>query len=279
MNVYATLSDTRRYLGLTAAQTGDDDLLLVLLGAASRLIEQFTGRRFYPVRQTHAYAAGDPGCLLLRDDLLALHSLTNGDGSAISAAAYHLAPAGAAVSTAVLLDRTQAAFTHDGDPIDAIEVDGTWGYHLAWPDAWIDSGDSVQDNPLASDAAALTVGDADAPTLTGYGTRFAVGQLLRVEDEYLHVLAIDTTTNVLTVARGVNGTTAASHAQATAIEVYAPPADIRQVCLRVVSWLHKQKDAGFVQAAGSLRGQIAVPPALPDDVQQILEPYVRVRVA
>jgi len=279
MNIYATLSDTRRYLGLTAAQTGDDDLLLVLLAAASRLIDQYTGRRFYPARQTHAYPAGDPGCLLLRDDLLGLHSLTNGDGSTIPAAAYHLAPSGAPVSAAVLLDRTQAAFTHDGDPIDAIEVDGTWGYHPAWPDAWIASGDSVQDDPLASSATALTVDDADAPTITGYGTRFAVGQIVRIEDEYLHVLAINTSTNTLTVARGVNGTTAASHAQATTIDVYAPPADIQQVCLRVVSWLYKQKDAGFVQAAGSLRGQIAIPPALPDDVQQILAPYVRVRAA
>jgi len=47
----------------------------------------------------------------------------------------------------------------------------------------------------------------------------------------------------------------------------------------VVSWLYKQKDAGFVQSAGSLRGQVVVPPALPGDVQQILAPYVRVRVA
>lgn len=105
-----------------------------------------------------------------------------------------------------------------------------------------------------------------------------MGQLLRIEDEYLHGLAINTTTNTLTVARGVNGTTAASHAQSTAIDVYAIPADIRGVCLRIASWLYKQPDAGFVQATGGLRGALAVPPALPDDVQRLLAPYVRVRV-
>jgi hypothetical protein len=278
MNIYATLTDARRHLDLSSAQTGDDDLLLALLGAASRLIEAYAGRRFYPVRQTVTYSYDDPALLLLHDDLLALNSLTNGDGSALSASVYHLHPAGAAVKSSVLLDRTQAVFTHDGDPVDAITVDGTWGFHPDWGNAWASSGDSVQDNPLSSSATALTVSDADAPESTGYGQRFAVGQLIRIDSEYLHVLAVNTSTNTLTVARGVNGTTAASHTQGTTIDRYCPPEDIRQVCLRVAMWLYKQQDAGFAVAAGSLRGQMIVPAALPDDVQQVLAPYTRVRV-
>ena len=100
-----------------------------------------------------------------------------------------------------------------------------------------------------------------------------MGQLLRVENEYLSICAINTTTNALSVERGVNGTTPASHAQGTAIYVFQPPEDVKQ------AWLYKQKDAGSVQAAGNLRGQVLVPPALPDDIQQILAPYMRIRVA
>ncbi|MCD4686116.1 MAG: hypothetical protein K8S97_09290, partial [Anaerolineae bacterium] len=185
---------------------------------------------------------------------------------------------GTAVAPCLELDRTQAEFAHDGDPVAALSVEGTWGYHPDWDNAWADSGDTVQDNPLSSSATTLTVSDVDAAQVTGYGQRFAVGQLLRIEDEYLHVLALNTTSNTLTVARGVNGTTAASHAQNTQIDVYAVPADVRGACLRMASWLYKQPDAGFVQAAGGLRGAFTVPPALPDDVQQILAPYVRVRV-
>jgi hypothetical protein len=279
LNIYATLADLRRYLGLTSAQTGDDDLLLTLLVAASRLIEGWAARQFYPAWETRAYTVGDPALLLLRGDLLELHSLTNGDGSTIPAAACHLEPAGEAVKSSILLDRAQALFRHDGDPVDAISVEGTWGCHPGWPDAWSESGDSVQDDPLTAGATALSVTDADAPGLTGYGARFAVGQLIRIEDEYLHVLAVDAATNILTVARGANGTTAISHDQDTGIDIYRPPEDVRQACLRVASWLYKQKDAGFVQAAGNLRGQVLVPPALPEDVQQILAPYVRVRVS
>jgi hypothetical protein len=279
LNIYATLADLRRYLGLTSAQTGDDDLLLMLLGAASRLIEGCAGRQFYPVRQTRAYTVDDPALLLLRGDLLHLDSLTNGDGSTIPAAAYHLEPAGESVKSSILLDRAQAVFTHDGDPVDAISVEGTWGCHPGWPDAWTESGDSVQDDPLAANATALAVTDADAVDPTGYGARFAVGQLIRIEDEYLPVLAVNAATNILTVARGANGTTAISHDQDTGIDIYRPPEDVRQACLRVASWLYKQKDAGFVQAAGNLRGQVLVPPALPEDVQQMLAPYVRLRVS
>lgn len=279
MNLYATLADLRRYLGLTSAQTGDDDLLLTLLGAASRLIEGYTARQFYPVRQTRAYTVDDPALLLLHGDLLHMHSLTNGAGSVIPAAAYHLEPAGEAVKSSILLDRTQAVFTHDGDPVDAITVEGTWGYHPGWPDAWPESGDSVQDDPLTAGATALAVTDADAPGPAGYGARFVVGQLIRIEEEYLHVLAVNASTNTLTVERAANGTAAASHDLGTGIDIYRPPEDVRQACLRVASWLYKQKDAGFVQAAGNLRGQVLVPPALPEDVQQILAPYVRVRVS
>jgi hypothetical protein len=279
MNLYATLDDLRRYLGLTSAQTGDDDLLLAVLGAASRLIEGYAGRRFYPERYTRAYTYRDPRTLLLEGDLLDLHTLTNGDGSTLDPEAYHLQPPGESVKSAVVLDLTQTVFVHTGDPVDAITVDATWGFHPNWAAAWTDSGDSVQDDPLSSSATTLTVSDADGLDATGLRARFGVGQLLRIEDEILHVLVINTTTNTLTVTRGANGSTAAAHDQDTAIAVYQPPDDVRQVCLRVASWLYKQKDAGFVYAAGGLRGQLTVPPALPDDVQQILQPYVRVRVA
>ncbi len=277
-NLYATLDEVRRYLGLDGGQTDDDDLLLMMLGAASRLIEGRAGRRFYPQRAVRRYAVGDPWRLLLDDDLLALHGLINGDGQPVSLDAVHLYPAGS-VACSLTLDRTRAIFVHSGDPLDAIAVEGTWGFHPAWANAWQDSGDSVQDDPLSADATTLTVSDVSAPPPDGYGRRFAVGQLLRIGEEYLHVLAVDTETDTLTVARAVNGTTAASHPRGAAIAIYRPPEDVRQACLRVVHWLYRQPDAGFILRSAGLRGEVVVPPALPDDVQQILAPYVRVRVA
>lgn len=277
-NLYATLDEVRRYLGLSAAQSDDDDLLVLMLGAASRLIEGYAGRRFYPQRATRRYAVSDPYRLLLDDDLLTLHSLTNGDGQAVPLETVHRHPAGP-VASSLILDRTRAVFVYQSDPLDAIAVEGTWGYHPAWADAWQDSGDSVQDDPLSAEATELTVSDVGAPPPGGTGRRFAVGQLLCIGEEYLHVLAVDEGTNTLTVRRAANGTAAAGHPRGAAIAVYRPPEDVRQACLRVTHWLYRQPDAGFVQRAAGLRGEVVVPPALPDDVQQILAPYVRVRVA
>lgn len=279
MNTYATLEQLRRSLGLGAAQHADDDLLIGALEAASRLVERHTGRVFYPWRQVQVYTCSNPTALLLRDDLLVLHDLINGDGTTIPAEAARLCPANEAVRSSIVLNRSQAAFTYIDEPLDAITVDGTWGFHPEWDTAWAPSGDTVQDAALDADTPAITVADADG-ALPGSGEpRFSVGRLLRIGEEYLHIRAVDTSQNRLTVTRGANGTAASAHPQGSAIELYLPPDDVRQACLRVAAWLYKQRDAGYVQAAGALRGQIVVPPALPEDAAQILGPLVRVRVA
>lgn len=271
MLTYATLIQLRRYLGLREAQTADDALLTDLLGAASRLIERHTGRRFYPVRALRRYDCRQPFTLLLGDDLLALHALTNGDGAAIAPAHIHLHPPGGPVYHGLTLDRARAAFIYDDDPLEALAVEGTWGYHPDWSTAWRESGAALADDPLGAADETLH--------LSGPGAAVEVGHLLRLADEYALVAAVDPLAGTLRVRRGAHGTLAQAHPAGTPLAIYAPPPDVAQVCLRVAAWLYRQKDAGWVQAAGGLRGQVTVPPALPDDVALVLGPYVRLRVA
>lgn len=269
MLTYATLPQLRRYLGLRDGQTADDTLLAELLGAASHLIERYTGRRFYPARGVRRYDCRRAFALLFDRDLLALHALTNGDGRHIDPVDVHLQPPGGPVYGGLLLDKTRVAFVYDDDPLEALAVDGTWGYHPDWASAWRESG-AVLGEPL--DAA------ADVFPLSG-SAAFEPGQLARAADEYLTVTAYDAAAGTLAVRRGAHGTTPQTHAAGTALDLYVPPPDVAQVCLRVAAWLYRQKDAGWVQAAGGLRGQVVVPPALPDDVALVLGPYVRLRVA
>ena len=266
---YANLTDLRRALGLTAAQTADDALLGDLLEASTRLIEAHTGRWFAPVMATRLYSFVASDYVPLDADLLKLNGITH-PGGAIALSDVHLEPLNAAVKTLITLDPGAVALTHSGDPVGAVGVVAVWGFHPTWNTAWIVSDQSVDDDPLTSAAQTLTVLDS-AP--------FSVGNLLSIEGEYLRVLAVNTDTHTLTVARGVNGSNAAEHARETPISIYAPPADVRQACLRLASWLYRQKDVGFAQAMGGLRGQAIVPSALPEDVQQILMPYVRIRVS
>jgi hypothetical protein len=238
MDVLATLYVLRRHLGFAASDTAEDARLLAALEAASTTIERRTRRHFTPRVATipHSINRQNVRDLLLNDDLLTLQSLTNGDGSSIN-----INNAIVLSSSAIrLIDGT--AFIYTDTPEDAVFVTGIWGYHPDWDSAWIDSGDTVQDNPLSAVATTITVNDVDAANVDGT-PRFQVGQVLRIESEYVRVLATDDALNTLTVARGINGTTAASHNNATALEIYQPPTDVVNLCLRWALWLYKEPDA------------------------------------
>jgi len=72
--------------------------------------------------------------------------------------------------------------------------------------SYADSGDTVQDNPLAATSIELNVSN---------GGNFAVGDIIKIENELLFVRHI--ATNKLYVIRGYRATTPAEHAQTTQI--------------------------------------------------------------
>ena len=275
MIVYATLTQLRQRLDIPTADTDDDGRLLVSLRQATAQIDRYTARRFAPVKQTRRYDVQDPFYLRLDIDLLELDTLTNGDGSNIDLGDVLLIPTGDGPKSVIRLDpEGDAFFIYEASPVQALQVTGIWGFHDNWSEAWRDTADTVEDNPLSSSATTITVNDADGSDSADLSPRFQVGQLLKIEDEYLHVTAVDTTSNELTVIRGVRGTTAASHAQNTAISVYVPPQDIQALCLRWATWLYQQVNAGIGAGADWL-----YPPDLPGDMATMAECLRRVRVA
>lgn len=246
MHTLATLHALRLHLGLGPADSADDARLVHALRAASAHLERLAGRRFSPRRESIAHRADAPSnSLLLRADLLTLLALTDAaSGQAISTESVVCLPEGD--SPCYALRRS------DGGAFPAaLVVDGIWGWHDRWSDAWTPSGDAVQDDPLAADAVALAVQDADGPGGDGQNPRFQAGQLLRVGDEYLSLLAVDDETNTLTVLRGAHGTTAAAHSGGSAIAVYRPAPDVELLCLRWAAWLYREPDVapGPVPAA------------------------------
>lgn len=275
MIVYATLTQLRQRLSIPDGDTADDGRLLVALRQATAQIDRYTVRRFAPVVQTRRYDYQSPYSLRLDIDLLELLALTNGDGTALDLSAAELLPTGDGPKSAILLDvGAGAPFTYGLVPDAAIQVRGIWGWHDVWSQAWQDSSDAVADDPLSADASTVTVSDADGADAAGESPRFQVGQLLRIADEYLHVTAVDAAANTLSAIRGVRGTTAASHAQGTPIEVYRPPLDVQALCLRWAVWLYQQVNAGIGAGADWL-----YPPDLPPDVQRLAEGLRRLRVA
>lgn len=246
MYTIATLDDLRRHLNLSATDTAEDNDLLQRLGAASQLIESLTQRRFCPRLQTREITPNraKPRELILPDDLLELRSLSIG-GVALDLADIRLLPDDHDAPASVLQLTEGAHLNYSDGAAPTISIEGVWGWHDRWTEAWRASGDSVRDASLAAASNVIMVSDAVGSAQDGLAPRFQIGQLLRIEAEYLRVTAIDSATNSLSVLRGAQGTAAAAHRPGAIIEIYTAPLAIRDLTLRFAELM--TKSAGLLE--------------------------------
>lgn len=298
---YVTLHQVKTYLDILSS-TQDDERLLEFIDWSSLLIDAYKQRWFEPRMETRKFdlpgarrgftfgvydpffaPAFMPAALRLDAELLECTELLNGDASEILAGEYVLEPANEYPKTRIRL-RSAAGVAWQPDEDNNIEqviwVSGVWGNHNRYGQAWVDSLDTVQDDPLAEDATTLTVADWDGAAAALKAPRFQAGQLLRIWEELLLVLSAatlpgeteeDPSVDQLEVVRGTNGSLAAEHAQGTKIEIWRPMGTIVQACLRLVKWRYGQKDVDdFDKSYAVGTGIVTVPSRLPADVVQVL---------
>ncbi len=263
-----------------ASYQDDETLLLRFIGDATAMAHQFCRRSFVPYRQTKTFDARgdwvDGRTLTLNADLLDAITITNGDGSVITDDQYLLRDRNRYPRHEIKLKASSnLIWTSDGyDWEDAITIDGIWGYHESYDQAWVDSGDTVQDaGGVDAAATAITVTDAGGQDAR-FNTRFQVGQVLRIDDEYLILTAVDAGTNTLTVRRGQLGTTATAHETGAAIYTYAPMDDVARAIASLAIWLYRNKatqgDEVFVLSDGSKM----INNQAPSNIRDTLRAYV-----
>lgn len=294
MNVYATVDELKEFMqgGLEVqVEEADDSLLKKFCIKASRMFDSWATngvpptRRFYPQIATKDYDHPSDCVTELRlfDDLLEATTLTTENGAtSILASDYVLATAKGDYNrtpyTQVILveDATVAQFSYSGTVRKANALTGIWGYHNEWADAWEDSGDSVQDDPLADSATTITVNDVDGDDINGLPVRFKVQQLLRIEDEYVWITDVDPTAETLTVRRGMNGSDAASHVKDKAIEIFRPMNDLKFAIEALVKYLYKRRatiGSAEDRPLATADGILVLPNRLPDEVTLNLRSY------
>lgn len=239
-NTLATVFQFKRHLGIPTNTTHDDDRLLTVLAAAYAHITHETGRHYIPYVAAipHDVVPLLPNELILADDLLELTALRDASGE-IDPAQVTIHPM--QPDPGSVLYHPTGRFVWDNNPKRAVTVTGVWGWHNTPHAMWLATGDSVQ---VAIDAAAtaVSVGDASAPYADGVTPRFCVGMVLRVGDEFLRVAAVDTTANLITVERGVQGTTAVPHDAGTALAVYRPPYSVLITVMQLAAWYYREPD-------------------------------------
>ena len=86
--------------------------------------------------------------------------------------------------------------------------------------------------------------------------------------------------NTLTVVRGVNGTTAASHSGGAAIDIYEYPGPIVEATIFQTGRLWRRKDSAFSSATGFPEtGRANVSNRLDPDVMLLLGQYRKLSLA
>lgn len=256
-HVYATLDDANEAIrtgGATAFATESASVKaykLSILDAVSRRIDNVChrsafGSGFGPRTGVNYYDGDGSNTLLLSDDLLSLSAFTVAPGTTQAAVSpvvstdYYLANPGGYTGPPwrkIILHGIGSPTTYAAG-FRTIAATGQWGY----------SNTTVTSSTtMASGFAASTT----ATTFTTSATPLIVpGMTLLVGSEQMYLSALSTTT--ATVVRGVNGTTAAVHADGSAIAYYTYDGRVHDVCLDLFLRRWKAKQAGADGTDGTI---------------------------
>lgn len=248
-HTYASLADYKAWVdgnGGADFGTANDTSLLLTIEAASRRIDAFCNRSrfgsgFGPRTGTNRYDGDGTGELMLGDDLLTVSSITIYDGTALATYVtpaadtdYYLEPYDSTPKREIRLHGQGAvtAFTYGRRTVSVV---GSWGYAA---------------ETVTASATANAIATAVTTSITvSSGTEFSAGMTLLVDSEQLYVTAVST--NTLTVDRGANGTTAATHAGGAAIAWYRYPRDVKDAAIRIAHRRWRAKETGVTGDYGA----------------------------
>lgn len=283
VNIYAWLDETKSVLDISV--TTYDYVLLTMLENASRMIDAITGWVYFPSLATRYFDVtksnkrADDETFYLPDPMLAAIAIymSDDDGSTydvtFSATDYYLTYGGDYNQTPyteiVLSENGSYDYWYTGQR--SVKITGTWGFRRDYAAAWENSQDTCA---LAMNASqtTITVADANGADQRGIIPRFQTGQLVRADSEYMVVTGTNTTTNVLTVIRGANGTTAATHALSTRLDIWRPEPLVQQATrIQAVRWFKRGQQAYQDVAAAIELGQLTYAQELDPDIRSMVK--------
>lgn len=283
-NLYSNRDILKAALSLPASATDKHTLLDAALEGVCREIDAYVGFQFFPSSGTRYYRPSKSLELDLDYPLLNIDSIeldTDGDATyeiTLTTSDYFTVPYNATEKSPpdphfALEIRDNATAVFPTRVQRGAKVKGTWGYY--------DEREETTAKPsTAITAAQTTIKFSGAANLHP-------GQTIRVDDEQMFVVAnglsgSDTATasGVVTVQRGLNGTSGATHSSLSTMSVYTYPI-VERAALYQTAMDYRAQDAPLGVAAGDISqgGQmLRAPGGLHPFVRRILDQY-RVPVA
>jgi len=293
-HTYATSDDLRDYLAGTSYSSGwtsDANAIRRILEAASRRIDDYCGGgTFGPQTQTRYYDIGNNALrqssqyqtISVTDDLVT----TNSSSGVVPLDGWFISPT--TVTAYGATDRSTSETLTEGHANDfflmpynfspktilKLNEDTTKGLDagqqtLSILGAWGYTADTV--SVTTSDAISSTTATSASVTSA---SALGPAQAILVDSEQLYITSISG--NTLTVERGVNGTTAATHSGGASLYRYDYPELVVQACLDLSKIVFRDRDMGAATSIGS--GAVAITGA-EGEIQSILGTLDQYRVA
>lgn len=272
---YANRDDFKTWLqGIGTATTTHDAVYDPIIQSVSRQIDHYCQREFQPNTATKYFTADTGDHLTLDDDLLSITTLKTSENeesgartyeNSWAATDYDLEPYNAPHTESpytLIRARATGQYSFPVRVTKGIEIAGTWGY-------W------------SATSSVGTLGAAISDT-TGTSVTMATGhsvkplQSLLIDSEQIFVTAVST--NTLTVKRGANGTTAATHSNSAAVSTYEYPWPIVQACYLMTARVFKRRETPFGVAGSAEMGTLIVAPKFDPDIRGMLNDYRRLMV-
>ena len=278
-HTYGNVYDFKAYLGGTdhvTDWTTDETPVLRVLESASKRIDSYMGRSFGARTETHSFDLGQgalrddslvpngdmiefpdywttrlqsTGILGLDDWLITATTVTSYEGTDRTSSAtltegigndFLLMPYNTSPKSKMKLVENTLKNLYSGQ--QTLTILGQWGWQ----------------NDTESISTVDAVGSTSTTTVTvSSGSTTYVGDTILVGTEQMYVTNVDG--NTLTVIRGVNGTTSATHSGGATYYRYKYPADVVQACLDIARTYWRSRDVGQSQILGTNEMQMTYP--------------------
>lgn len=267
-HAYCTIDDVKDSINDSGSSL--DAFLVKVVLSVTEFIDKRTKTQFVPWSGEKRFdGSGTPRLFI--PDCLSLTTVVD-DTSTLTDSDYLLYPRNAASIGQPYTwlqmdpDGTYSSWTRE---MDIVSLTGAWGY-------------SQELESLTTLAAAIE--STTATTITVPTGLVQAGHVLKIGDEALFVSAVTVgdPSDTVTVKRGQEGTTAATHENGATVSNYEAPYDIWQVAWGMAKNLYKAKDQlGERATALEELGKIQINRALTKDLAELLKFYMvrrRVRI-
>ena len=254
-NLYADIAGLKTAIGIASSVATYDVLLSLYSDAASRRVDAVAHRRFYSMTDTRRFRIARYSDRMPIDDLLSATAVTGDTDGDETYTETWTAGTDYVLEPQHRFPKLEIRLHLDGDKTfgadrNYLKIAGIFGY-----------GESA--TPWAASTLTGTVATVAGTTLAVTAAGLKAGQTIMLGTEQMQVTAVDGVN--ATVARGVNGTTAATHA-AAAISTAVYPAAVITATYALVGemWNHRTMQGLRSVMAGNY--QEMAKDAMKDDV-------------